>query len=104
TAFLTIWINLAVGIIGDEDNPANILFFAVLAVGFIGALLARLKPLAMARAMVATAVAQALVGVVAFVTTAGHPEGYVLAGFFTAMWLTSAQLFRVAARQQAVTE
>lgn len=98
TAFLTIWINLAVGIIGDEDNPANILFFAVLAVGFIGALLARLRPLAMARAMEVTAVAQALVGVVAFVTTAAQPEGYVLSGFLAVMWVMSAQLFRVAAR------
>ncbi len=101
TAFLTIWINLAVGIIGGDDHPANLLFFAVLAVGLIGALLALLKPLAMARAMVATAVTQVLVGVVAFVTTAGHPEGYLLSGVFAAMWFTSAQLFRVAAREQA---
>ncbi len=100
TAFFTIWINLAVGIIGGEDNPANALFFAVLAVGLIGALLARLAPARMARAMAVTAVAQALVGVVAFVTTTGHPEGYVLSGFFAAMWLTSAQLFRVAARDE----
>lgn len=100
TAFLTTWINLAVGIIGGEDNPANILFFAVLAVACIGSLLALLKPEAMARAMAATAVAQALVGVVAFVTTTGHPEGFVLSGIFAAMWLTSAQLFRVAARDE----
>ncbi len=99
-AFLTIWINLAVGIIGDEDNPANILFFAVLAVGLIGALLARLRPLAMARAMEVTAVVQALVGVVAFVTTPAQPEGYILSGFFAAMWVASAQLFRVAARDE----
>lgn len=101
TAFLTIWINLAVGIIGGEDNAANGLFFIVLAVGLIGALLALLKPLPMARAMAVTAAAQALVGVYAVVATADQPEGYVLSGFFAAMWLTSAQLFRVAAREQA---
>ena len=35
-AFLIIWINGAVGIIGDEDNPANLMFGAVLAVALLG--------------------------------------------------------------------
>src|SRR5690606_30455725 len=29
-SFLLVWINAAVGVIGDEDNPANLLFFAVI--------------------------------------------------------------------------
>ena len=36
-AFLLIWINLAVGIIGDEGEPANLLYVGVLAVGIGGA-------------------------------------------------------------------
>ena len=43
--FLLTWANLAVGIIGNEENPANLMFFGVLAVGFLGALLARFRPL-----------------------------------------------------------
>jgi hypothetical protein len=39
-ALLLVWINLAVGIIGDEDHPANLLYLGVLVVGFIGALIA----------------------------------------------------------------
>ncbi len=39
-AFLLVWMNLAVGLIGSEDNPANLMYFGVLAVGFIGAIIA----------------------------------------------------------------
>ena len=35
-AFLLIWLNLAVGIIGTEDNPLNLMFGGVLAIGIIG--------------------------------------------------------------------
>lgn len=98
TAFLTTWINLAVGIIGNENNPANLMFFGVLAIGFIAVLFARIEPLGMARAMEVTAVAQAIVGVIAFFTASDQPEAYALPGFFVAMWLISAQLFRKAAR------
>ena len=37
TALFLVWANLAVGIIGNEGNPANLAYFGVLAVGFIGA-------------------------------------------------------------------
>ena len=30
TAFLLIWVNVAVGFLGDEGNPANLMFVAVL--------------------------------------------------------------------------
>jgi len=59
-AFLNSWINLAVGIIGSEDNPANWIYAGVIAVAVVGAVLARFRPLGMARVMVATAIAQAL--------------------------------------------
>ena len=39
TGFLTIWANLAVGIIGREDNPMNLLYFGFLAVGIVGAVI-----------------------------------------------------------------
>lgn len=99
SGFLLVWINLAVGIIGDEDNLANLLFVGVLAVGFIGALIARFQPQGMARAMVAMAIAQVLIGVTALVAGWGY-EAAGLGGFFGALWLTSAVLFRKAAREQ----
>jgi hypothetical protein len=36
-AFILIWMNLAVGIIGSEDNPANLMYGGVLAVAITGA-------------------------------------------------------------------
>lgn len=96
-SFLLIWINLAVGIIGDEDNLLNLMYGGVLAVALVGALVAHFRPAGMARAFVATAVAQVVVGVVAL--NAGYFT-LVLEGFFAALWLISAALFRTSAREQ----
>lgn len=100
-AFLLVWINLAVGIIGSEGEPANAMFAGVLVVGLVGSLVARFHPQGMARAMVATALVQALVGVVGLVgpwDSAGPILG--LTAFFTVLWLASAWLFRTAALQR----
>jgi hypothetical protein len=97
TGFLTVWINLAVGIIGDEDNAANWVFVAVLAVAVVGALIARLRPAGLSRAMVVTGVAQLLVAPYAW--SLGSPEGVATSLVFAAAWFGAAVLFRVAARQ-----
>jgi hypothetical protein len=104
-AFLLIWINLAVGIIGSEDNPANLMYGGVLAVAIIGAVIARFQPDGMARAMVATALAQVLVAVLALIAGMGYPASPPLeilgvTAMLAALWLLSAWLFRKAARQQ----
>lgn len=98
-AFILVWMNLAVGIIGNEENPANLMFGGVLAVGIIGAIIARFQPQGMGRAMVATALAQASVAVIALIAGLGYT--LILTAFFVALWLTSAGLFRRAARGQA---
>jgi len=54
---LLVWMNLAVGLIGSEDNPANLMYVGVLSVGIIGALIARFQSAGMVRTMVAMAVA-----------------------------------------------
>lgn len=100
-AFVLIWINGAVGIIGSEDNPANLMYFGVLAVGLVGALIARLRPAGMARALVAVAVAQVLVAVIALATGEGFTGPITV--FFAALWITSAWLFEKAARETAPT-
>ena len=66
-SFILVWINGAVGIIGDEGNAANVMFIAVIATGLIGAIIARLRPLGMARALYATAFAQVLVAAIALI-------------------------------------
>ena len=89
--FLMTWVNLAVGIVGNENNPVNLLFFAILVVGAIAAPLGRFRARGMARAMYATAIAQGLV--TAYIAIAGHGYTFVLAGLFIAVWLSAAHLF-----------
>lgn len=104
-ALVLVWMNLAVGIIGSEDNPANLMYIGVLAVGIIGALFARFQPHGMARALFATALAQALVAVIALIARLGYPwsgplELTLLNGFFVVLFAGSAWLFRRAALGQ----
>lgn len=104
-ALLLVWINLAVGVIGTEDDPANLMYAAVLAVGIVGAGGARFRPRGMARALFAAALAQAAVAAIALVVGPGSPgsgPGEILAlnGFFVALFAGSALLFRFAAREQ----
>lgn len=100
TGFLLIWMNLAVGIIGSEDNPANLLYIGVLMVGGVGAATARLRPRGMARALYATALAQALVPVLAMMIWRPLFDGkepvavLVLNAFFVLLFVGSATLFR----------
>jgi hypothetical protein len=109
-AFLLAWVNLAVGIIGSEDNPANLLYIGVLAVGIISALIARFRPHGMARALFATALAQALVPVIALIiwqpqvtsveAFLGVLGVFGVNAFFVMLFVGSALLFRYAAREQ----
>ena len=104
-ALLLVWVTGAVGIIGSEDNNANLMYFGVLAVGIIGAIVARLRPHEMARALFATALAQASVAVIALIFGLGLPwsppvEILALNGFFVALFVGSALLFRHAARER----
>lgn len=104
-AFLLIWVNLAVGIIGSEDDPANLMFAGVLFVAVSGAFVARFRSDGMARAMIAAAMAQGLVGVIALVWRLGAASEawprpiLVLTTFFCALWLGSAWLFDRAGRR-----
>ena len=103
SALALIWVNGAVGIIGSEDNNANLMYGGVLVVGALGAIIARLKPEGMARVLFATAVAQTLVAVIALVGRLGAPysgpfEIVAINGFFVALFVGSAVLFGKAAR------
>ena len=91
-ALLLVWINLAVGIIGEPDELANLMYIRVLAVGITGAIIARFRPDAMAPALFATALAQALVAVIALIAGLGSPwsgpgEILALTGLFVTLFL-----------------
>ncbi len=101
TALLLVWINAAVGIIGDgEEDLASMMYVGgSLAVGIIGALIARFQPRGMARALFATALFQILVAVIALVFGLGSSgpiwprDVLILTGFFATLWVGSALLF-----------
>lgn len=103
SALLLGWVNGAVGLIGSEDNAANLMYGGVVVVGLVGAFVSRLEPEGMARALFATALAQALVAVIALVGRLGAPHSGPLEivtgnGFFVALFAGSAVLFSKAAR------
>jgi len=97
-----VWMNLAVGLVGSEDNPVNLVFFAVVAVAMLGALLVRGKAAGMVWVMGLAAAIQVLAGAIGM--TAGDavhapPSGMLfLTTFFAGLWLNAAALFRAAAR------
>lgn len=101
-AFLLFWVNGAVGIIGNEGQPANLLYGAVFAVGLVGSFMARFKPRGMARTLFAAAFAQMLVPVIALLiwpppATSWSPGVFgvfVLNAFFAMLFVVSALLFR----------
>jgi hypothetical protein len=109
TVFLLVWVNGAVGIIGSENNDANLMYFGVISIGIIGAIIARLQPLGMARALFVTALAQALVPVIALTIwqptswgAAGMFGVFVLNAFFVMLLVGSALLFKRAAYAEEV--
>jgi hypothetical protein len=106
---IQVWMNLAVGIVGSEDNPQNQGFFGVVVAAAACAFVARLRPDGMARAMLATAGVQAVLAAAvatAPMTAREEPNGatgvLLLSGLFVALWLLSAVLFHRSARIEAL--
>lgn len=93
------WINLAVGIIGSEDNPANYICHAALVVAPVGSVAAGFQPLGMACAMAATVSARGFAFVVALAAGLGFTGQFTV--FFTSLWRISAGLFLRAGRSRA---
>jgi len=108
-AFLLFWVNGAVGIIGNEGQPANLLYSVVFPVGFFGAILARFEPRGMAHTLLAAALVQMSVPIIALIgwpppATSWSPgvfRVFVLSAFFAMLFVGSALLFRSAARAQS---
>ena len=94
--FFLVWANGAVGYIGSEDNPYNLVFFAVIAIAFAGSLVSGFRARGMAWTMAAAGIAHALAG---FGGAAEDPRTIPITIAFVGMWLGSARLFLHAARQ-----
>ena len=96
--FLTIWSNLAVGIIGHEGNAYNLLFFGVILLAIAGMILARFRPAGMAFAATAAAVVQASVSAIGM---GADLRGGIISLFFAGLWLLAAALFWAARGEAA---
>ena len=91
SALVQVWINAAVGIIGNEQNDLNFMFVAVIGVALVGCVVTKLQPARMATIMKVTAITQVAAGIVGLL--AGSPEALVLSLVFAAGWLVSGRLF-----------
>lgn len=97
TGFLTIWANLAVGFIGNEENPWNLLFAGVLFLMIAGAILSRFQARGLAISIVLGATVQVAGLIAAAVAGQNVPPGPAVV--FTLVWLLSAGLFQAAAHE-----
>lgn len=60
--FMVVWANLAVGMIGNEDNPVNLWFGAVLFTAIAGSIASRLRASILAPAMFLAGTVQIAIG------------------------------------------
>lgn len=98
--FLTVWVNLAVGMIGEGNNRANLLFLGVLGIAGLGALVVRFAARGMARVMLAAGLAQAGIATYVAVAALDKPQTAVLIALFALPWWLAAGLFQVSAKPQ----
>ena len=101
-----VWLGLGVGIIGADGDRTNLLYAAVLLVGVSGAFIVRLQAAGMARTLVAMALTQAAIAVMAVLAGWGMPwsppaEVLTLNAGFVALFLGAAWLFQRSAQARA---
>ncbi|MDZ7639802.1 MAG: hypothetical protein U5J83_16385 [Bryobacterales bacterium] len=90
----------------ETENPVNLVYFGVLAVGAAGAALARLDAQGMARALFAMAAALAVAWVITQVLTSDTPAGpvwniLVMHGGFVLIFVAAGLLFRHASLESS---
>lgn len=96
--FLMVWIQGAVGLVGNENDAVNLLFFLPLLVGAAGLFIADFKARGLARVFAAMALLQATTMAIGFWIT-GDTDA-VLLSFWAFAWSVCAWLFGRAARGQ----
>ncbi len=103
---MLVWINGAVGIIGSEDNPANLMYAGVLVIALSGAFVARFEAEGLVRTMRAAALGHVVITLIAIAGGMGLPSTgplklIAINAFFIAFWWTASMLFSMAAGQGA---
>ncbi len=98
STFLMTWVNMAVGLLGGESNPLNMLLLTVPALGIVGAWLARLQPRGMVWVLVAMAALHLVLTMIAFSLSwrplrQGPIDIWGPNGFFITLHLVAALLF-----------
>ncbi len=99
TTLFVIWSNLAVGIIGNEDNPLNLMYFGVVLLMVFGSYIAQLKAKAMSRVLFASAVLHALVSIIGLSIFSTQNPGYTIVNVailnvvLVTMWAVSGLLY-----------
>ncbi len=102
-SLLLIWVNLAVGIIGNENNPANIMYYGVPFIGIIGAFIAHGRPKGMSTTLFIMAAVQIIIFLIAIFILEPHGDvkstSFFVIGhiFFAMLFVSSGLLFRKAA-------
>jgi hypothetical protein len=99
-AFILLWGNMAVGLIGSEEEPLNLMYYAVIGFFIFGSAMARIRPHEMMRVMFVTATIQFLITLGALSLRMGELSGKTLAAsvginsVIIALFIVSALLFR----------
>jgi vacuolar-type H+-ATPase subunit I/STV1 len=95
--FMVIWSNLAVGMIGNEDNPVNLWFGLVLLIAITGSIASRFRSSILPQAMFIAGIVQMSIGVFAGILGSDVRGGIftiILAGF----WLISSLCFAICSK------
>lgn len=107
SSLFLIWANLAVGITGSENNPVNLLYFGVITIGIIGSFISRFRPrgLSFTLFLMAAAIGLIAAGILIYIFSQNNDFALIdtirflgVHGLFIALFLTSALLFRRAAK------
>ncbi len=107
SGFFLIWANLAVGITDSGNNPLNIVYFVVVAIGIFGAFAARFRPKGMALTMFMLAALQSLITIIILLYALTHNIEFTLNdilrylainGIFILLFILSGILYRNAAQ------
>lgn len=98
--FLTVWINGAVGMLGSENEPTNLIFIGLVGVAIVASFLVWFRPGGMRWIMAVLSAGQFAVGIVAGLwTMPGHGVEWGVLAFFAIIWGASAACFHTAHRQ-----